>query len=127
MLVVLSSIFVANTKIIFVYNFAAPFKKDISETKIETPKNVLIDKYKKVEKLERNNLLQEKISTLSKPRSTLRSEIEVGVRIPDYGVYTAILNGLDVFGRWWKLNFGSLRGRIKSCYFPKSKPVETMF
>ena len=44
MLVVLSSIFVANTKIIFVYNFAAPFKKDIYETKIETPENFLMDK-----------------------------------------------------------------------------------
>ena len=36
MLVVLSSI--------FVYNFAAPFKKDIYETKIETPENFLMDK-----------------------------------------------------------------------------------
>ena len=34
--------------------------------------------------------------------------------IPDFGVSKAILNPADTFRRWCKLNFGLLRGHVKS-------------
>ena len=34
--------------------------------------------------------------------------------IPDFGVSAAILNPVDIFRRWCKLNFGLLRGHVKS-------------
>ena len=39
--------------------------------------------------------------------SVLSSEIEIENYdlISDFGVSTAILNPLDIFRRWWKLNF----------------------
>ena len=37
--------------------------------------------------------------------------------IPDFGVSTAILNMTDISRRWCKLNFGTLRGYLKSCHF----------
>ena len=33
--------------------------------------------------------------------------------IPDLGVSTAILNPVDIFCRWYKLNFGPLRDHVK--------------
>ena len=36
------------------------------------------------------------------------------IYIPDFGVSTAILNPVDIFRRWFKLNFGLLRGHVKS-------------
>ena len=39
--------------------------------------------------------------------------------IPDFGVSTAILNITDFSQRWCKLNFGPLRGHVKSCPFPE--------
>ena len=38
-------------------------------------------------------------------------------RIPDFGVSTAILNPVETFRRWCKLNFGLLRGHVKSHHF----------
>ena len=38
-------------------------------------------------------------------------------RIPDFGVSTAILHTTDISRRLCKLNFGSLRGHIKSHHF----------
>ena len=37
--------------------------------------------------------------------------------VPDFGVSTTILNRKDIFRRWCKLNFGTLRDQVKSCYF----------
>ena len=39
--------------------------------------------------------------------------------IPDFGVSTAILDTIDISRRWCKLNFGLLRGHVKSCYLPE--------
>ena len=37
--------------------------------------------------------------------------------IPNFGVSTVILNPLDIFRRWWKLNFGPMKGQVKSRHF----------
>ena len=37
--------------------------------------------------------------------------------LPDFGDSTAILNPVDLFRRWCKVNFGLLRGHVKSRYF----------
>ena len=39
--------------------------------------------------------------------------------IPGFGVSTVILNIADFFRRCCKLNFGPLRGHVKSCHFPE--------
>ena len=39
--------------------------------------------------------------------------------IPDFGVSTAIVNIIDIFHRRCKLNFGPLRGQVKSRHFPE--------
>ena len=40
-----------------------------------------------------------------------------GFSIPDFGVSRAILNPVENFRWWCKLNFGLLRGHVKSCQF----------
>ena len=37
--------------------------------------------------------------------------------IPDFRVRTTISNALDIFRKWYKLNFELLRGHVKSCHF----------
>ena len=37
--------------------------------------------------------------------------------MPDFGVSTAILNPLDIFRRWCKLNFRPMRDQVKSRHF----------
>ena len=39
--------------------------------------------------------------------------------IPNFRVNTDILNIIDIFYRWCKLNLGLLRGHVKSCHFPE--------
>ena len=48
--------------------------------------------------------------------------LKVGLlKIPNFGVSTAILNIIDVSRGWCKLNFGPLRGQVKSRYFPERR------
>ena len=39
--------------------------------------------------------------------------LATSIRIPDSGIGTVILNPVDIFRRWCKLNFGLLRGHVK--------------
>ena len=38
-------------------------------------------------------------------------------RLPNLGVSIAILNSVDIFRGWCKLNFGPMRGQVKSRHF----------
>ena len=49
----------------------------------------------------------------------LRKSFYSFLSIPDFGVSTAILNTADISRSWCKLNFGPLRGHVKSCHFPE--------
>ena len=55
--------------------------------------------------------------TLSHHKNTEKLSKGVKNTIPDFGVSAAILNPVDSFCRWCKLNFGLLRGHVKSCHF----------
>ena len=44
----------------------------------------------------------------------IREDLE---EIPDFGFSPAILNPVNFFRRWCKLNFGLLRGHVKSRHF----------
>ena len=41
--------------------------------------------------------------------------------ISDFGVSTAISNTIGIFRCWCKLNFGPLRGQVKSCHFSERR------
>ena len=47
--------------------------------------------------------------------------------IPDFGVSAAILNTIDISSRWCKLNFGQLRGQIKSCHYPERRGTRRQY
>ena len=40
-----------------------------------------------------------------------------GMLIPNFGVSTTILSPIDIFCRWYKLNFGLLQGEVKLYHF----------
>ena len=42
--------------------------------------------------------------------------------IPDFGDSAAILNPAEIFRRWCKLNFGLLRGHVKSRHITAQLP-----
>ena len=52
-------------------------------------------------------------------RKAKAATCRVQLAIPNFGVSTTTLNTTDVFRSWCKLNFGPLRGYVKSCHFPK--------
>ena len=50
-----------------------------------------------------------------------------GMPITNFGVSTTILNQVDIFCWWYKLNFGLLQGQVKSYHFHEKIEAKKYF
>ena len=47
--------------------------------------------------------------------------------IPNFGVSTTILNPVNIFCKWYKLNFGLTQGQVKSYHFYERIEVKRQY
>ena len=65
-------------------------------------------------KISNKSGIGQKLNNFPGSRKSCCNVSPISSSISDFGVRTAILNTIDISRRWYKLNFGPLRGQFKS-------------